>query len=108
MSEHAMEPKPTKLPFVIAGNHNEYLDYLARYKLTEKDAAFLESPGQLRGYSGIQFVLWGTYLDRKDIGEIQRRIGILNRPFNMPFIDGIPEKPAKEAPKKQRGKKGKP
>ena len=62
------------MKLIIAGDHRQFLEYCHRNNLdpqNTKEVREITSPKQMYGFdNGVEIVYFGTYLARKDFGEI--------------------------------------
>lgn len=61
---------------VLAGNYNEYLDYLKLEGLNHEVAIYVDRPENFLGleYSEKDVVMYGTFKDRRDANTLHRDV----------------------------------
>ena len=75
MSETPRRPAPI---LVVAGNARQFADWCREHGLRERqDAIYVSSERALRGRQGGSYVLTGTWMDRRDIREIEQSLRIV-------------------------------
>lgn len=82
-----MKDKKKKI-YIVAGNYNEYRDYVNRKKLEDPEKyknielIYVNSEITLLGLSEIEGFYIGTYYERNDIEDIKRNIQIIKHTHN--------------------------
>ena len=56
--------------FIIAGNYNQAKYYARDHGLTPKDWVYADYHWKIRGYKKAEYVLIGTYYERRDLHDI--------------------------------------
>jgi len=64
--------------FIVAGNHNEYIQYLKENNISSEDVHYVSSVKMLYGCTNTQLVFTGTWYKRKDIVDIQTMAKIIS------------------------------
>lgn len=62
--------------YVVAGTHNEFLEY-TKNKIDDKFYIYVSGVDKLRGLSEIEGCFYGSYKSRKDIQDIETQIKII-------------------------------
>ena len=83
----------TEKTYVVAGNHQEFLEHVKRKlqrlysegdtRLTISDFVYVVTVDQLRGRRDIKGYYYGSYMQRPDIAEIQNMIQIIKTRFGV-------------------------
>ena len=65
------------MKFVVAGNFQEYTDYINRKEYNPREYVYVSDPMQLRGRTEIEGFYIGSYESRPDIDQIKETIAFI-------------------------------
>ena len=66
------------MKIVIAGNYQQYKEYLRKTNQSPRDAKYIEFPEQLRGLRNVEIVRYGTWWESPVAGD--EYLNIINVP----------------------------